>query len=69
MEHKDMAFLSKKLATIKTDVEIDFLLKDARLHDFDRAKAEKFLQKYRFFSLIKRMPKSQRSLNQQESLF
>ncbi len=69
MEHKDMAFLSKKLATIKTDVEIDFLLKDARLHDFDRAVAEKFLQKYRFFSLIKRMPKSQRSLNQQESLF
>lgn len=69
MEHKDMAFLSKKLATIKTDVEIDFLLKDARLHDFDRAVAEEFLKKYRFFSLIKRMPKSQRSLNQQESLF
>ncbi len=69
LEHKDLAFLSKKLATIKTDVKIDFLLKDAKLHDFDRGVAQKFLQKYRFNSLIKRMPQSQRSLNQQESLF
>jgi len=68
-EGRDMAFLSKQLATIKTDVEIDFHLKDSALHDFDEEKVTKFLDQYRFRSLIKRLPKSHRIVNQQERLF
>lgn len=66
---REEAFMSKKLATIKTDVELDFKLSDAKLHDFDEQKVEDFLQKYRFNSLIRRMPKSHRVQGQQESLF
>jgi len=69
LEGRDDAFMSKLLATIKTDVEFDFKLSDAKLHDFDEQKVEQFLDKYRFRSLIRRMPKSHRVSGQQESLF
>ncbi len=66
---KDMAFLSKQLATIKTDVELDFKLKQASVHDFDEGRVKEFLEKYRFRSLIRRLPASHRIVNQQEKLF
>lgn len=69
IEHKEDAFLSKKLATIKTDVPLDFKLSDAHLHNFDREKVVEFLGKYRFNSLIKRLPESNRQVGQQERLF
>jgi len=68
VDHK-MAILSKKLATIKRDVEIDFKLKDAKIHDFDEEKVVDSLNKYRFKSLVKRMPHSKRVTGQQASLF
>jgi len=64
-----MAHLSKELATIKTDVDLDFKLKNAVLHDFDEEKTKELLEKYRFKSLIRRLPKSHRIVNQQEKLF
>lgn len=69
LEHKDKAFMSKELATIKCDVDFDFKLKNAALHDFDTQKVQNFLEKFRFKSLIKRMPKSKREAGQQEKLF
>ena len=69
IEHKKDAFMSKELATIKTDVELDFKLSDAKLHDFDHKKVVEFLEKYRFHSLVKRMPASHRTTGQQEKLF
>ncbi|MFH1855138.1 MAG: 5'-3' exonuclease H3TH domain-containing protein [bacterium] len=69
LENKDAAFMSKKLATIKTDVPLDFKLSEAKLHDFDEKKVTEFLEKFRFRSLIKRMPISKRTNGQQESLF
>lgn len=69
IEGEKMAYLSKQLATIKTDVEFDFSLKDSALHDFDEKKVTQFLDKYRFKSLVKRLPKSHRVVNQQEKLF
>lgn len=66
---KNDAFLSQKLATIHCDVPLDFKLSDAKLHDFDEKKVEEFLEKFRFNSLIRRMPKSHRVNGQQESLF
>lgn len=69
IEHKENAFMSKKLATIHRDVPLDFKLSDSRLHDFDHKKVVEFLEKYRFHSLIKRLPNSKRTTGQQESLF
>lgn len=69
IEQKDRALMSKELATIKTDVPLDFKLNDAKLHDFDSAKVIEFLEKFRFKSLIKRLPESHRKAGQQESLF
>lgn len=69
IDQKDRALMSKELATIKTDVELDFKLNDAKLHDFDPIKVAKFLEKFHFRSLVKRMPESRRNIGQQESLF
>ena len=69
LENRDMAYLSKRLATIKVDVEFPFKLSDAKIHDFDEEKLREFLDKYRFRSLVKRMPKSKRAENAQQQLF
>ena len=68
-DDKKMAELSKKLATIKTDIDLDFQLSQATIHDFDEDVIVKLLDKYRFRSLKKRMPKSVRVNGQQERLF
>jgi DNA polymerase-1 len=68
-EGKEAAFMSKELATIECNVNFDFKLKDSRLHDFDNEKVTEFLDKYRFKSLIRRMPQSKRIEGQQESMF
>jgi len=69
LENRDMAYLSKRLATIKVDVEFPFKLSDAKIHDCDEEKLREFLDKYRFRSLVKRMPKSKRAENAQQQLF
>lgn len=63
------AAMSKRLATIKTDVEIDFKLSAALIRDFNESEVEDFLNKFNFRSLLKRLPKSDRRVGQQESLF
>lgn len=69
LDDREAAFMSKKLATIKTDVELDFNLSQAETHDFDPNELEKFLNKYRFRSLIRRLPQSKRENGQQTKLF
>lgn len=66
---KKMAQLSKALATIKTDLELDFQLSKAKIHDFNEEEVKKYLQQYNFKSLLKRLPKSARANGQQEKLF
>lgn len=66
---RELAKLSKQLATIKCDLDLDFKLSQAKIHDFDEKEVDKFLDKYRFSSLQKRMPKSVRVNGQQEKLF
>ncbi|OIO19720.1 MAG: DNA polymerase I, partial [Candidatus Magasanikbacteria bacterium CG1_02_32_51] len=56
-DSKEKAFMSKELATIKIDVpDVDFILADARTHDFEREKVVSLLQKFEFYSLLKRLP-------------
>jgi DNA polymerase-1 len=54
---RENAFLSASLATIKDDVpEVNFDLKKSEEKELDKEKIIKFLQKFEFFSLIKRIP-------------
>jgi DNA polymerase I len=53
---KDQAFLSKDLATIKTDVSIEFNPDKSLLKDYDKQKAISLFEELEFKSLIKRLP-------------
>lgn len=52
---KDMAYMSKELATIRRDVPIDFKLADCLWGDYDREVLVKAFQRFEFFSLIARL--------------
>lgn len=55
-ENKEMAFFSKKLATIIKDIDIDFDLDKAEwLLFYNQSKVQKILQDLGFYSLIKRL--------------
>lgn len=55
-EHKKTAYLSQKLATIKTDVSIKFKLEDCEIKPVDQKKVFDLLQKFEFKSLLSRLP-------------
>ena len=56
LENKDMAFFSKKLATIIRDVDIDFSLDKADwLKNLNRTEIEKLFKELGLYSLIKRL--------------
>lgn len=56
-EHRDMAFFSKKLATIVRTVPVEFdLERTGWQSNADRANLEKTLKDLGFFSLVKRLP-------------
>jgi DNA polymerase-1 len=57
-QHKNQAFLSKYLATIKTDVPIDFDLKHCVVKEYNQAAAIKLFNKLEFKSLINRLPEA-----------
>lgn len=52
---RDMAFLSKRLATVKCDVEIDFILENCKTAEFDRLKVETILRELEFQSLLSKL--------------
>ncbi len=54
-EHKEEAYLSRELATIKCDVPIAFDLKKAKAGDFDRNKVVKLFSELEFKSLLPRV--------------
>ncbi len=55
IKQKENAFLSKKLVTIKKNLEIDFDLKDLRLKEPNKEKVIKLFQELEFKSLIPRV--------------
>ena len=55
-KNKEQAFLSRELSTIKKDVPVDFDLEKCRWGGYNKAKAEEFLEKLEFYSLISRLP-------------
>jgi len=67
-ENKEQAFLSQKLSKIVNDVPLEFNIADAKIHDYDQKKIIKLFEEYGFRSLIKRLPESSRTDNQQKLL-
>ena len=58
LEYKDQAFFSKKLATMRKDVPIEFDFKKAKFGDYDEKKVEEIFRKFGFASLIQRLKAS-----------
>ncbi|MFA5932560.1 MAG: DNA polymerase I [Microgenomates group bacterium] len=53
---KDSGFMSKKLATIETEVPIKLDLEQSKIHQFDKEVAKGVFEELGFKSLIKRIP-------------
>lgn len=69
-ENKEQALLSKKLATMISNLPVKFELKNAELHDYDRTKVLKLFQELGFRSLLSKIPESKREeTGVQSSLF
>ena len=67
-ENKEQAFLSQKLSKIVDDVELEFNLSVAKVHDYNQQKVIRLFEEYGFRSLIKRLPNSSRKNSQQKLL-
>ncbi|MFA5107794.1 MAG: DNA polymerase I [Patescibacteria group bacterium] len=55
---KDEAFLSKRLATIRTDVSLDFHVADCLQKGYDREAAVALFQELEFKSLVSKLPET-----------
>src|SRR3990172_7617248 len=58
---RDSAYLSRKLSTIVTDLDIDFDLEACRTGAYDREQVVRLFQVLEFRSLLKRLPEGQAS--------
>ena len=68
LEQKEMAFLSKKLVTIKSDLDLVQELEKYQFKKINQEKVKEFLQKLGFKSLIQRLEKDTLK-TQQRALF
>src|SRR3989338_8378923 len=55
LEYKDQAFFSKKLATMRKDVPIEFDFQKAKFGSYDEKKVEEVFRKFGFASLMQRL--------------
>lgn len=68
-QDRDAAFLSRKLATINTQVPIQFELEPCRVSDFDKEAVSQLFEQLMFKSLIPLLPKDEFELGVQTALF
>ncbi len=59
--HKDNAYLSKKLVTLKDDIELNVSINSLVLGDVDNQRILDFLEKHGFDSIIRKLPKKFKS--------
>ena len=64
-KEKDSVFVSKKLATILTDVEIDLDIEKLKFTGFNK-KLKDFLEKYQMISLVKRIFNEKHEIKKEE---
>lgn len=55
IENKDIAFISKELSQIDSDVNLDFVIDDLKLDKYDKILLSEVLKKYELNSIIKRL--------------
>jgi len=67
-DNKKQAFLSQKLSKIVDNIEIDFNLSTAKIHDYDSRKVKKLFLELGFKSLVPRLPDEKREDPQQKLL-
>lgn len=60
LQYKEQAFLSKDLARLVKDVPIDFNLEKCRWGKYNKEQLMQLLKKFNFYSLMKRMPETQK---------
>lgn len=60
-QYKEQAFLSRRLAAIKIDVEIDFDFNEHRWLEYDEKEVLEILKKWGFNSLVSRLSKNSQS--------
>jgi len=65
---KEVAFMSKKLATIDCDVDVSFRLENCFWGDYDREKLLQIFKRFEFFSLIARLKESEKHLKSGENI-
>jgi len=68
LDHKADALLSKKLATIDTQVKFSFDLEKTKFGTYDAKKALEFLREMEFKSLFDKLPKPTQSTNQESGI-
>lgn len=66
---KNKAFLSRELATIKTDMDIKLDLRECITHEYDEEVLRSIFEKFEFKSLLKRLEEFKKSSPLQGSLF
>ncbi len=55
-ENKDLAELSLELSRISRDVKLDFNLRDAHIHDYDKERVFELFNRLEFRSLLSKLP-------------
>ncbi|MBU1102296.1 DNA polymerase I [Patescibacteria group bacterium] len=66
LEHKEQAFFSKYLATIKRDAPIKFNLREALAQDYSREKVTNLFKELGFYSLVNRLAERETQKEPQE---
>lgn len=69
IKEQEEAFLSQKLAQIDTHVPIQLKPKQMRLSDYNLAEVRKIFQQFGFRTLLDRLPESENTVEEQDSLF
>ena len=69
VQGRESAIMSRDLATIKTDVPLQFVLEDCRVRKYDKEKAIQILDTLDFRSLIGLLPQDEFESSVQQALF
>lgn len=62
---KEIALMSKRLATIKRDMKIDFRLEDCVWGDYDKEEINRVFRELEFFSLISRVLENDKNVSEE----
>jgi len=68
IEQKEQAYLSQKLSQIQNNAPLEFRLEDAKVHEYNQENVIKFFNSLGFKSLIDRLPKEKKKLEQSKLL-